>query len=82
MDGDLWARFAERTALHHVPRSWSRMRFYPEQKNVRLRDTSDEEDALIRSRYLPEEPTGGQVACEPGVRPRSERDDGLSRLGP
>jgi glycosyltransferase involved in cell wall biosynthesis len=56
MDGDLWARFAERTTLHHVPRTWSRMRYYPEQKNLRLRTTSDEEDALIRSRYLPDEP--------------------------
>jgi hypothetical protein len=56
MDSDLWARFAERTALHHVPRAWSRMRYYPEQKNVRLRTKSDEEDALIRSRYLPDDP--------------------------
>ena len=44
-------------SLAHVPRTWSRMRFYPEQKNVRLRATSDEEDDLIRSRYLPEEPS-------------------------
>lgn len=56
MDGDLWARFAERTALHHVPRAWSRMRYYPEQKNLRLRTKSDEEAALIRSRYLPDDP--------------------------
>lgn len=56
MDGDLWARFAEHTTLHHVPRAWSRMRYYPEQKNLRLRTTSDEEDALIRGRYLPDEP--------------------------
>ncbi len=56
MDGDLWARFAEHTTPHHVPRAWSRMRYYPEQKNLRLRSTSDEEDALIRSRYLPDEP--------------------------
>jgi glycosyltransferase involved in cell wall biosynthesis len=56
MDGDLWIRFAERTELHHVPRAWSRMRYYPEQKNLRLRAKSDEEDALIRSRYLPDEP--------------------------
>ncbi len=55
MDADLWARFAERTTLHHVPRTWSRMRYYPEQKNLRLRAKSDEEDALIRSRYLPDE---------------------------
>ena len=57
MDADLWARFAERTTLHHVSRTWSRMRYYPEQKNRRLRARSDEEDALIRSRYLPDEPT-------------------------
>ncbi len=56
MDGDLWARFAEHTTPHHVPRAWSRMRYYPEQKNLRLRSTSDEEDALIRSRYLSDEP--------------------------
>jgi hypothetical protein len=27
------------------------MRFYPEQKNRRLREQSDREDTLIRSRY-------------------------------
>jgi hypothetical protein len=32
------------------------MRYYPEQKNRRLRAKSDEEDLLLRSRYLPEEP--------------------------
>jgi hypothetical protein len=32
------------------------MRYYPEQKNRRLRTKSDEEDGLIRSRYLPDEP--------------------------
>ena len=58
MDADLWIRFAERTALHHVPRVWSAFRYYPEQKNSRLRDRSNEEDVLIRSRYLPFEPTG------------------------
>jgi glycosyltransferase involved in cell wall biosynthesis len=56
MDADLWARFAERTTLYHVPRTWSRMRYYPEQKNRRLRAISDKEDVLIRSRYLPDEP--------------------------
>ena len=55
MDADLWIRFAEHTTLHHVRRVWSRMRYYPDQKNVRLRAASDEEDALIRSRYLPDE---------------------------
>jgi glycosyltransferase involved in cell wall biosynthesis len=57
LDADLWIRFAEHTELHHVPRMWSRMRRYPEQKNMRLRSKSDEERALIRSRYLPDEPT-------------------------
>lgn len=55
MDADLWIRFAEHTTPHHVRRVWSRMRYYPEQKNVRLRAASDEEDALMRSRYLPDE---------------------------
>jgi hypothetical protein len=32
------------------------MRYYPEQKNRRLRAKSDEEDGLIRSRYVPDEP--------------------------
>jgi hypothetical protein len=32
------------------------MRYYPEQKNRRLRNKSNEEDGLIRSRYLPDEP--------------------------
>ena len=56
MDADLWSRFAEDTALHHVPRVWSRMPYYLEQKNRRLRTKADEEDGLIRSRYLPDEP--------------------------
>lgn len=56
MDADLWIRFADVTPLHHVPRIWSRMRSYPEQKNQRLRARSDEEDRLIRSRYLDAQP--------------------------
>src|SRR5215213_2619185 len=56
MDADLWIRFAEHTTLHHAPRAWSRMRYYPEQKNLAFRDKSYEEDARIRSRYLPDEP--------------------------
>lgn len=51
MDADLWIRFAERARLHHVRRPWSRMRLYPEQKNQRLRDKSDQEDLIIRQRY-------------------------------
>ncbi len=49
-------RFAELADLHHVPRMWSRLRDYPEQKNRRLRDKSDVEGALIEGRYLPDEP--------------------------
>jgi glycosyltransferase involved in cell wall biosynthesis len=56
MDADLWIRFAEVTHLHHVPRRWSRMRDYPEQKNRQWRKEANAEGALILGRYLPEEP--------------------------
>ncbi len=52
MDADLFARFSERTRPRHVRRLWSQMRFYPDQKNVRLRSRSDQEDDLIRRRYV------------------------------
>lgn len=52
MDADLWIRFAEVTKVRHVPRTWSRMRFYAEQKNTRLRAKSSLEGKAIRSRYL------------------------------
>ena len=51
MDADLWARFAEVTRPRHVRRPWSRMRYYPEQKNRRLRDISDSEGKRIEQRY-------------------------------
>jgi glycosyltransferase involved in cell wall biosynthesis len=51
-DADLWIRFSDQHGkIEHVARQWSRMRFYPEQKNRRLREQSDREDLLIRSRY-------------------------------
>jgi len=50
-DADLWIRFSDNGTIKHVARQWSRMRFYPEQKNRRLREQSDREDTLIRSRY-------------------------------
>jgi glycosyltransferase involved in cell wall biosynthesis len=50
-DADLWIRFSDHGTIKHVARQWSRMRFYPEQKNRRLREQSDREDMLIRSRY-------------------------------
>jgi glycosyltransferase involved in cell wall biosynthesis len=51
MDADLWIRFADVGRLKHVRAVWSHMRFYPEQKNRRLRDKSDAEDWKIRARY-------------------------------
>lgn len=54
MDADLWIRFADVTNIHHVPKLWSRMRFYPEQKNQRLREKSNLEDIVIRQRYIPQ----------------------------
>ena len=50
-DADLWIRFSDHGRIKHVRRRWSRMRFYPEQKNRRLRQQSDQEDMVIRSRY-------------------------------
>lgn len=50
-DADLWIRFSDHGTIKHVARQWSRMRFYPEQKNRRLREQSDREDMMIRSRY-------------------------------
>ncbi len=51
MDADLFIRFAEVAPICHVPRIWSRMRLYPEQKNQRLRAQSNQEDLIIRRRY-------------------------------
>jgi glycosyltransferase involved in cell wall biosynthesis len=51
MDADLWIRFADIGRIKHVRSIWSHMRFYPEQKNCRLREKSDAEDLMIRSRY-------------------------------
>ncbi len=50
-DADLWIRFSDHGTIKHLRRQWSRMRFYPEQKNRRLREQSDREDMIIRSRY-------------------------------
>jgi glycosyltransferase involved in cell wall biosynthesis len=51
-DEDLWIRFSDAHGkISHVARQWSRMRFYPEQKNRSLRAQSNQEDMLIRSRY-------------------------------
>jgi glycosyltransferase involved in cell wall biosynthesis len=52
MDADLWIRFAEITTPRHVRKYWSRMRFYPGQKNTRLRRQSRIEGGRIRARYV------------------------------
>jgi glycosyltransferase involved in cell wall biosynthesis len=51
MDADLFVRIADLTKIHHVSRIWSRSRFYPSQKNSRLRADSDRENLEIRARY-------------------------------
>lgn len=52
MDADLWIRFAEHARPRHVKRPWSRMRFYPEQKNTAMRGASGREGSEIRRRYV------------------------------
>jgi len=56
MDADLWIRFADITRPHHVRRYWSRMRFYPQQKNQARRAESNAEDRLMRRRTIGDEP--------------------------
>ena len=51
MDADLIERFSVQGQIRHIRTFWSKMRFYPEQKNRRLRDKSDIEDLIIRRRY-------------------------------
>lgn len=51
-DADFWIRLADITPLHHVPRIWSRMRLYPEQRNQKFRALSDHEDLCIRRTYI------------------------------
>jgi len=50
MDADLWSRMSRLGRIGHVRDVWSRMRFYPDQKNRALRDASDREDQRIRAR--------------------------------
>lgn len=58
MDADLWIRFSEKGKIAHINRIWSKMRFYPEQKNRHFRDASDKEDLIIRKRYWGTETPG------------------------
>lgn len=53
LDYDLWMRFVALGArFQHVPHALSRFRVYPEQKNQRLRATSNAEDRRIREEFL------------------------------
>ncbi len=52
MDKDLWQRFSEQTAIHHVARLWSRMRTYPEAKSWGQNLQVYEEELRIRDRAL------------------------------
>lgn len=51
MDGDLWARFAERTWPRHVRRMLSKVRSYPQTKTDRLVKLSLEEHRRVCLRY-------------------------------
>lgn len=51
MDADLWFRISRVSRIGHVRRFWSGMRYYPEQKNRRLRAQSDREDNMIRAAH-------------------------------
>jgi glycosyltransferase involved in cell wall biosynthesis len=51
MDGDLWARFAERTRPRHVKRVLSKIRTYPQQKTHRLEAQSADEYKRVCRRY-------------------------------
>lgn len=52
MDGDLFARFSRDTKVCHIDAPLARFRYYPEQRNQRLRETSDREDRRILNREL------------------------------
>ena len=57
MDADLWIRFSHVGRIQHVRRLWSRMRFYPEMKTVRLGRAGSQEDWTIRLREWGGEPS-------------------------
>lgn len=56
MDPEMFLRFSEVTHLHHVRRYWSRMRFYPEIKSIRLRKDGLVEHRKWERRYLGDRP--------------------------
>lgn len=51
-DADLWMRISDCGGrIRHVARQWSRMRRYPDQKTIRMREVAVGEDMLVRTRY-------------------------------
>lgn len=52
MDGDLFARFSRIAHMDHLPITLSRFRFYPDQRNQKLRNESLKEDRVIVLREL------------------------------
>ena len=94
MDADLWVRFAELTTPRHSRSFWSSMRFYPEQKNTRMRQATLVEMRRIRDRYVkPASPTveamrslGARIVrvalkAASGGYPPSELGQHLARAG-
>lgn len=63
MDGDLWARFAARTHIAHVPRYLSCMRWHASQKTQALRPQALGEGATLRERYSRSPPAASVVAA-------------------
>jgi len=62
MDTALIAKFLTTTTPQHVTRTWSRIRRYPEQRNQRLREQSDREDAALREHYCGKQTRMGLLA--------------------
>lgn len=53
MDFDLWERFSRVTTPHHMAEYLSGMRWYPEQKTMRLSSRRHRENATLRRRQPP-----------------------------
>lgn len=51
MDADLWIKFAQNHKIKKINNYISRLRLYPDQKNVKFREESNKEDIMIRKKY-------------------------------
>jgi glycosyltransferase involved in cell wall biosynthesis len=52
MDLDLWLRFGSVSLPRHIPRYWSRMRYYPQNKSMSLKHVAQVEAERLQLRYL------------------------------